>query len=110
MIQPEDDGKGRRPDLVVYVGGDMTLLIHEGNKVKELFLKDVTIPDPISTDNAEFKIFQTIIKLQLEGEDTDKWNKIVNTCTGISEDTSTAFHHLYTMENTCTFTYHGVQT
>ena len=62
-------------------------LIHEGNKVEYLFLKDGTIPDPISTDNVEFKIFQTIIKCQLEGGYTDKWNKIVNTCMGISEET-----------------------
>ena len=65
----------------------MTLLIHDGKKAKDLFLKDGTIPDPISTDNAEFKSVQTIINHQIEGGKTEKWNKIVNTCMGVSEDT-----------------------
>ena len=34
LIQPEDDGKGHRPDLIFYDGGDMTLLIHEGKKAE----------------------------------------------------------------------------
>ena len=34
----------------------MTLLIHEGKKAEDEFLKDGTLPDPTSTDNAEFKI------------------------------------------------------
>ena len=72
MIQPEEDVKGRRPDLIVDDGGDMTLLIHEGEKLEDLFLKDGTIPDPISTNNVEFKIFQTIIKCQIEGGETDR--------------------------------------
>ena len=75
MIQPEDDGKGHRPDLIVGDGGDMTLLIHEGKKTEDLLLKDGAIPDPISTDNAEFKIVKTIIKRQLEDGEMDKWKK-----------------------------------
>ena len=80
----------------------MTLLIHEGKKAEDLLLKDVTTPDPIYTDNVEFKISQSIIKRQLEGGETDKWNKIVDTCIGVSEETSTGVHHLYTMEKTGT--------
>ena len=80
----------------------MTLLIHEGKKADDLFLKDGNIPDPISTDNVEFKIVQTIIKHQLEGGETEKWNTIVNTCMRVSEETSTGVHHLYTMDKTGT--------
>ena len=58
----------------------MTLLIHWGKKAEDLFLKDGTISDPSSTDNVEFNMFQTVIKRQLEGGETDNWNKIVNTC------------------------------
>ena len=76
----------------------MTLLIHEGKKVEDLLLKDVTFPDPSSTYNVDFNIVQTIIKCQLEGGETGKWKKIVNLCMGVSEDTSTGVHHLYTME------------
>ena len=94
------DGKGNRPDLIVYYGGDMTIIIHEGKKVKDLFLKDGTVPDPISTENSEFKIVKTIIKFQLKGGETDKWNKISNTCMKFSEDTSTVVNCMYTMDNT----------
>ena len=98
LIQPQYDGKGHRTDLIVGDRGEITLLIHEVKKAEELLLKDGTIPDPISTDNVEFKTFQTNIKRQLEGGETDKWNKIFNTCMGFSEDTFTGVHHLYTME------------
>ena len=72
----------------------MTPLVREGKKVEDLFLKNDTIPDPISTDNVEVNIVQTIIKRQLEGGETDKWNKIVNTCMGVSDETPTGVHHL----------------
>ena len=75
----------------------MTLFIHESKKAEYLFLKDGTIPDPSSTENAEFNIFQTIIKNQPEGGETDKWNKIAKTCMEVSEKTSTGVHHMYTM-------------
>ena len=73
LIWPEDDFKGHRPDLIVYDGVDMTLPIHEGKKAGDFFLNYGTIPDSSYTDNVEFKIVQTIIKLQLEVVDKDKW-------------------------------------
>jgi adenosylhomocysteinase len=78
----------------------MTLIIHEGKKAEDLFLKDGTVPDPTSTDNAEFKIVLTILKRLLEGGETDKWNKIASRCKGVSEETTTGVHRLYTMEKT----------
>ena len=95
---PTDDGKGHGPDLIVDDGGDMTLLIHEGKKAEDAFLKDGTLPDPESTDNAEFKIVLSIIKRLLEAGETDKWNKIATRCMGVSEETTTGVHRLYTME------------
>ena len=80
---------GHRTDLIDYDGGEMTLIVHNIKKAE-----DGTIPDPSSTYNADFKIVQTIIKRQLKGGETDKWNKIVNTCMGVSEDTSMGVHHL----------------
>mmetsp|Transcript_1304 Transcript_1304/g.1746 ORF Transcript_1304/g.1746 Transcript_1304/m.1746 type:complete len:483 (-) Transcript_1304:52-1500(-) len=95
---PADDGKGHGPDLIVDDGGDMTLLIHEGKKAEDLFLKDGTLPDPTTTDNAEFKIVLTIVKRILETGITDKWNSIATRCMGVSEETTTGVHRLYTME------------
>ena len=66
----------------------------KGKKSEDLFLKDGTIPDPISMDNVEFKIVQTIIKRQLEGGETDNWNQIFNTCKGFSKETFTGVHHM----------------
>ena len=76
----------------------MTLLIHEGKKAEDAFLKDGTLPDPESTDNAEFKIVLTIIRRLLEAGETDKWNKIAKRCVGVSEETTTGVHRLYMME------------
>jgi len=95
---PEDDGKGHGCDIIVDDGGDMTLLIHEGKKAEDLFLKDGTLPDPTSTDNEEFKIVLTIIKRLLQEGITDKWNKMATRCMGVSEETTTGVHRLYTME------------
>ena len=80
----------------------MTLLIREGKKAEDLFLKDGTIPDPNFMQNFEFNILQTIIKHQLEGVETDKWNKIVNICMEFSEEIFAGVHHMYTMEKTGT--------
>ena len=80
----------------------MNILIHEGRKAENLFLKGGNIPEPSSTENAEFKIVQTIIKRQIEGRETDKCNKIVNTCMGFSEETFMGVHDLYIMEKTDT--------
>ena len=46
------------PDVVVYDGGDITLLICEGKKVENVFLKYGTIPDPSSMDNSGLNIVQ----------------------------------------------------
>merc|ERR1711957_598063 len=105
---PDDDGKGQGMDIIIDDGGDMTLLIHEGKKAEDLFLKDGTLPDPTSTDNAEFKIVLTIIKRLLESGETDKWNKMASRCHGVSEETTTGVHRLYTMEKTGTLLFPAI--
>jgi len=95
---PHDDGKGHGMDIIVDDGGDMTLLIHEGKKAEDQYLKDGTLPDPDSTDNAEFNIVLSIIRRLLIAGETDKWNKISKRCKGVSEETTTGVHRLYAME------------
>ncbi|KAL7551003.1 hypothetical protein ACHAWF_018033 [Thalassiosira exigua] len=82
---------------IVDDGGDTALLIHEGKKAEGAFSKDDTLPDPSSTDNEEFKIFLTIIKRLLESGETDEWNKIARRCKGVSKETTTGVHRLYTI-------------
>jgi len=108
LTWPEDDGKGHGCDIIVDDGGDMTLLIHEGKKAEDLFLKDGTLPDPTSTDNEEFKIVLTIIKRLLQEGTTDKWNKLATRCMGVSEETTTGVHRLYTMEKTGTLLFPAI--
>ena len=91
------DGQGDGPDLIVDDGGDMTLLVHEGKKAEDLFAKDGTVPDPTSTDNAEFKIVLTIIGRTLK-TDAKKWSKVAARMFGVSEETTTGVHRLYGMQ------------
>ena len=92
------DAKGDGPDLIVDDGGDMTLLVHEGWKAENAYAKDGTLPDPSSTDNAEFKIVLTIIKRTLP-QQPDKWHKVAARMKGVSEETTTGVHRLYIMSN-----------
>ncbi|XP_020240080.1 adenosylhomocysteinase-like [Cajanus cajan] len=71
-------------------GGDATLLIHEGVKAEELYEKTGQLPDPASTDNAEFQIVLTIIR--------DGYRKMKNRLVGVSEETTTGVKRLYQMQ------------
>jgi len=82
------DAKGDGPDLIVDDGGDMTLLIHEGHKAEALFAKDGTVPDPASTDNAEFKIVLQTICRTLK-TNPKKWTQLADRWLGVSEETTT---------------------
>merc|ERR1719409_1597172 len=93
----EGNGVGLGPDIIVDDGGDMTLLIHEGFKAEVAFAKDGTIPDPSSTDNAEFKIVLGLVKREL-ARDPMRWHKYAERLVGISEETTTGVHRLYEME------------
>jgi len=96
LIWP-DDGRGPGPDIIVDDGGDMTLLIHEGYKAEDVFAKDGTLPNPDSTNNAEFKIVLSVIRDGL-AKDPQRWHKIATRCIGVSEETTTGVHRLYNMQ------------
>lgn len=104
---PTDDGKGDGPDIIVDDGGDMTLLIHEGFKAEKAFAENGTIPDPESTDNAEFKCVLNIIRRTLKTDPT-KWTKIAKRCKGVSEETTTGVHRLYQMEKNGTLLFPAI--
>lgn len=104
---PEDDGQGDGPDIIVDDGGDMTLLIHEGYKAEEAFEKDGTLPDPESTDNAEYKMVLTLCLRTLKS-DPKKWHKVAARCKGVSEETTTGVHRLYQMEKSKTLLFPAI--
>jgi len=94
-----DWGGAGGPDLIVDDGGDATLLIHEGVKAEEEYEKSGKIPDPDSTDNAEFKIVLTIIRDGLKA-DPKKYRKMKERLVGVSEETTTGVKRLYQMQET----------
>jgi len=90
------DEKGDGCDLIVDDGGDMTLLIHEGVKAEKKYAEDGSLPDPASTDNAEFKIILALIARELPKQPT-KWQRLAARMIGVSEETTTGVHRLYVM-------------
>lgn len=85
------DGSG--PDLIVDDGGDATMLIHEGFKAEIAYEKDGTLPDPESTENAEFKIVLKTIREGLS-KNPKRWHNVVDKFVGVSEETTTGVHRL----------------
>jgi adenosylhomocysteinase len=85
------------PNMIVDDGGDATLLIHEGVKAEKEFKKNGTLPDPNSTDDAEFKIVLKLIKNVIQTEGAEKWHAMAAGIHGVSEETTTGVHRLYSM-------------
>ena len=88
------DGEGM--DQIVDDGGDATLLLHEGKKFEEQFAKDGSLPDPASTDNAEFKCVLQTIKDSI-AKDKTRFSRMVARMVGVSEETTTGVHRLIAM-------------
>merc|ERR1740127_214231 len=76
----------------------MTLLIHEGVKAEKIYEEsgNKTLPDPSSTDNAEFKIVLGLIARELP-KNPKKWTMLAARMVGVSEETTTGVHRLYNM-------------
>merc|ERR1712187_193111 len=77
-------------------GGDATLLIHKGKEYEEKFAKDGCLPDPASTDNAEFKCILELLKESIKADKT-KYTRMAAKCKGVSEETTTGVHRLKEM-------------
>jgi len=55
----------------------------------EAYAKDKSMPDPASTDNAEFKCVLTVIKNSI-ATNPKKWTNMVAAMIGVSEETTPA--------------------
>merc|ERR1712225_49544 len=84
------------PDLIVDDGGDATMLIHKGKEYEEKYAKDGSLPDPASTDNAEFKCVLQLLKDSIQADKT-KYTRMSKKCKGVSEETTTGVHRLKEM-------------
>merc|ERR1712137_579553 len=74
----------------------MGLLIHKGKEFEEKYAKDKTLPDPSSTDNAEFKCILQLLKDSIPNDPT-KYTRMAAKCKGVSEETTTGVHRLKEM-------------
>merc|ERR1711915_846290 len=83
-------------DQLVDDGGDATLLIHKGLEYEKKFATDGTLPDPSSTDNAEFKCILELLKESIKIDKT-KYTRMAAKCKGVSEETTTGVHRLKEM-------------
>merc|ERR1712003_173857 len=92
MTVPGEDGC----DLLVDDGGDATLLIHKGKELEAKYAKDKSLPDPSSTDNAEFKCILQLLKDSIPADPT-KYTRMAAACHGVSEETTTGVHRLKEM-------------
>ncbi len=83
------DGSG--PDLIVDDGGDATLMIHEGVKIEN----DPSLLEK-EYDSSDMKCL--IARLKVAYERNPKfWTKIASRVRGVSEETTTGVHRLYTL-------------
>merc|ERR1712014_487510 len=92
MTVPGADGC----DQLVDDGGDATLLSHKCKEFEEKFAKDGSLPDPTSTDNAEFKCILQLLKDSIPADKT-KYTRMAKACHGVSEETTTGVHRLKEM-------------
>jgi len=92
LTWPGADG----PDQIVDDGGDATMLIHKGREFEEKYAKDKSLPDPASTDNAEFKVVLQLIRDSIPADPT-KWTRMSKIVKGVSEETTTGVHRLKEM-------------
>src|SRR4029078_6156721 len=83
------DGKG--PQLVVDDGGDATLVIHKGYELEEGSDWAKT-----TSTNREEQVIKDLL-LEVQRENPFRWHEIVKEWRGVSEETTTGVHRLYTM-------------
>merc|ERR1712083_736056 len=57
------------------------------------YAKDGSLPDPASTDNAEFKCILQLLKDSIPADKT-KYTRMAKACHGVSEETTTGIHPL----------------
>merc|ERR1711967_41214 len=83
-------------DQLVDDGGDATLLVHKGVEFEAKFAKDGTLPDPMSTENPEFKCVLQVLKDSIQADKT-KYTRMAKKCKGVSEETTTGVLRLKEM-------------
>jgi len=84
------------PNLIVDDGGDATLLIHEGVQWEASYEENGKLPDPADVEDPEMKCVYAVLASTLQ-KNPKKWRTIAKNMVGVSEETTTGVHRLYTM-------------
>merc|ERR1712186_23809 len=71
-------------------------LIHKGLEFEKKYAKDKSLPDPATTDNAEFKCILQLLRDSIPNDKT-KYTRMAAKCRGVSEETTTGVHRLKEM-------------
>jgi len=67
-----------------------------GKEFETKYAKDKSLPDPSSTDNAEYKCILQLLKDSIPADPT-KYTRMAAKCKGVSEETTTGVHRLKEM-------------
>ncbi|MFP4542239.1 MAG: adenosylhomocysteinase, partial [Opitutales bacterium] len=81
------DGSG--PQLIVYDGGDATLLIHKGYELEE---GDEWVNS--QSESTEEQVIKQLLK-RIHADRPNRWHEVVKDWKGVSEETTTGVHRLY---------------
>ncbi|MCP4754919.1 MAG: adenosylhomocysteinase [Proteobacteria bacterium] len=85
------DGSG--PNLIVDDGGDATLIVHKGAQ----FESEGRIPDfDPENDAEEWGVILDLLRTEMD-KDPKRWTKTAQAILGVSEETTTGVHRLYSM-------------
>jgi len=87
------DGTG--PDLIVDDGGDATLIVHKGTQ----FEAEGKVPefDP-ENEPEEWGIILELLRSEMK-KNPGRWTKTAEALQGVSEETTTGVHRLYSMQD-----------
>src|SRR3978361_432080 len=78
------------PNMLLDDGGDATLLVHLGTR----FEADGAVPDPTAADSEEYGVILDVLRRSL-AEDPQRWTRIGQGITGVTEETTTGVLRLY---------------
>ena len=81
---------GEGPNMILDDGGDATMLVHKGTEYEAAG----AVPDPAGAESEELRVFLTLLQRSL-GEDAQRWTRIGEGISGVTEETTTGVHRLY---------------
>ena len=82
-----------RPAMILYDGGDATLLVHKGAEFERLG----RVPDfDPAADSEEYGVILDLLRAHQRIDD-GRWQRIAADIDGVSEETTTGVHRLYEM-------------